>query len=210
MQYPHPLQAIRAAAWAIVALWLLWLLIWLFTALQTKPVAQRLSLGQRVTYRAPILLSMVLLALGRRTHLGAMLSGGGPAVAWLYGRFIRLYPGVVLLGAPLVLIGLGVAVWARVYLGANWSGAVTFKQDHELVRSGPYRLARHPIYTGVLLALAGSACAIGQWRAILGVALALIGLWYKSQLEERLMLEHFGAAYREYQRRVKALIPYLF
>ena len=204
------LGMVRAFGLAVFILWLLWGLIWLATALRRKPLVQSLPIAARLTYRVPIILSIILLALGRRTHLGTALATAGAASSWLYRRFIHLYPGVVLIGAPLVLLGLGVAVWARFYLGRNWSGAVTFRQDHELVRAGPYRYSRHPIYTGILIALAGSACAIGQWRGIAALVLASVGLWYKAQLEERLMIEHFGDQYRQYRRQVKALIPYVF
>jgi protein-S-isoprenylcysteine O-methyltransferase Ste14 len=68
---------------------------------------------------------------------------------------------------------------------------------------------RHPIYTGLLLAVAGTACAIGQMRGILALALTFFGLWYKSRIEERLMVETFGDAYRRYRETVKALIPYV-
>jgi protein-S-isoprenylcysteine O-methyltransferase Ste14 len=107
----------------------------------------------------------------------------------------------------LVAAGLAFAVWARVCLGRNWSGIVTLKQDHELVRSGPYRLVRHPIYTGLLLALLGSALARNEWRALLAVALAWLAFWRKLQVEEELMIEQFGDAYVRYRAEVPALMP---
>ena len=75
------------------------------------------------------------------------------------------------LGLIMVAAGIAFAVWARHYLGRNWSGTVTVKQDHELIRSGPYRLVRHPIYTGLLLAILGTAVAFGEWRGLLAFAL---------------------------------------
>ena len=101
------------------------------------------------------------------------------------------------------------AVWARQYLGSNWSGTVSIKKDHQLITNGPYALVRHPIYTGVLLALVGSGMAIGEWRAVLGLALASLALWRKLRLEERLMHQQFGAAYQAYCWRVPALIPFV-
>lgn len=199
-------ELLRWAGRSIRALWLLWILIWIIAAVRAKPIAQRQSIGSRVLDRVLILASVILLLLGKRTRPGKSLLAAAP---WLYDRFVRLYPGVVLIGAPLVLIGLGIAVWARFYLGRNWSGTVTFKQDHELIVSGPYRYVRHPIYSGILLAVAGTACAIGQWRGALAVVLIFIAFWYRSRLEERLLNEHFGDAYRRYRAHVKALIPYL-
>jgi protein-S-isoprenylcysteine O-methyltransferase Ste14 len=203
-------EMLRWAGISIPALWLVWMLVWIAAARTAKPIVQQVPAQSRMPYRLLSALSLILFLLARGTRLGRALQEAGPAGAWLYIRFIRLYPGVVLIGAPLVAIGLALAVWARFYLGGNWSSAVTFKQDHELIRSGPYRLVRHPIYTGILLAVAGSACAIGQMRGIVAFVLVFIGLWYKSRLEERLMIEHFGDAYRHYRTEVRALVPYLF
>jgi len=91
----------------------------------------------------------------------------------------------------------------------NWSQAVTLKEDHELITSGPYALVRHPIYTGLLIAFAGSAIARGEWRGLLAVALVFVALWRKLKLEERWMRSHFGEAYETYSRRVSALLPYV-
>src|SRR5205814_7527021 len=104
---------------------------------------------------------------------------------------------------------LAFSVWARVYLGGNWSAAVAVKADHELIRTGPYRYARHPIYTGILVALAGTALARGEWRGLVALAFAFLGLWRKLSLEEALLTEVFGAQYADYQANVPALIPFL-
>ncbi len=129
--------------------------------------------------------------------------------AALNARFVPLaaWPGVV--GLALVVLGLGFATWARVDLGRNWSAAVTLKRDHELVRSGPYRWVRNPIYTGILIALAGSALARGRWSGVLAVAIAFGSFWYKARLEERVMHDAFGAEYDAYRREVKSLIPFV-
>jgi protein-S-isoprenylcysteine O-methyltransferase Ste14 len=95
------------------------------------------------------------------------------------------------------------------HLGRNWSGAVTIKDGHELVTSGPYALVRHPIYTGLLLAFLGSAVALGDWRGALAFALAAGALWRKLRLEERWMREQFGDAYQAYSQRVAALVPFV-
>jgi protein-S-isoprenylcysteine O-methyltransferase Ste14 len=194
----------------IVIAWVLWVGVWTAASLWNKPVVHRESVGSRLSYFLPIAVSVVLLLLGKRTHLGAALAAAGPSFGWLYVRFIRLYPGVVWLGAPLVFAGVIVALWARLYLAGNWSGSVTLKQDHELVRTGPYRFVRHPIYTGLLMAVAGTACAIGQARGILAFALTFYGLWHKSRIEERLMVETFAEDYRRYRTEVKGLIPFIF
>ncbi len=101
-------------------------------------------------------------------------------------------------------------MYARVWLGRNWSGTVTLKQDHELIRGGPYRWVRHPIYTGILLALLGSAIATAEWRGPLGFALITISLLRKIKVEERVLTGQFGEAYTRYQAEVPALLPGLY
>jgi len=86
---------------------------------------------------------------------------------------------------------------------------VTIKQDHELVTSGPYAFVRHPIYTGLLLAIGGSAIALGEWRGVVALVLAAAALWMKLRVEERWMREQFGAAYTAYAARVAALVPFV-
>ena len=84
------------------------------------------------------------------------------------------------LGLALVVLGLAFSVAARVWLGGNWSSMVTLKQDHELIRSGPYRWVRHPIYTGLLLAILGSAIALGEWRGLIALALVTVAFCARS------------------------------
>lgn len=98
-------------------------------------------------------------------------------------------------------------VWARVYLGRNWSGVASIKADHELITGGPYRWVRHPIYSGLALAFIGTAMAVGQWRAVLAVMLALIAIAHRIIVEERFMREQFGSVYDAYAHRVRALVP---
>jgi len=113
--------------------------------------------------------------------------------------------GLVLTGA-----GLGVAIWARLYLGRNWSGLIELKQDHQLIRSGPYGLVRHPIYSGFLLATLGTALVPGQMRGFVAFALILVAWGYKSRLEETFLIEQFGTEYERYRSQVKGLIPFVW
>jgi protein-S-isoprenylcysteine O-methyltransferase Ste14 len=107
-----------------------------------------------------------------------------------------------------VASGLGFTVWARRHLGRNWSSDVTVKQDHALVRTGPYRYVRHPIYTGILLALCGTALSINQWRTVVAVGFALLGLFLKLRLEERQMRAIFPE-YDEYRKHTAAIVPFV-
>lgn len=193
----------------VTAAWVIWLLVWAIASARTKRVAQRESISSRVSYLVPMWLSAILLLLAKRSHVGASLAGAGEPLSWLYLRFVPFYAGVVWMGTPLVVSGVLIAFWARFHLAGNWSGSVTIKQDHELVLTGPYRFVRHPIYTGLLLAVAGTACAIGQVRGLLALGLVFFALWYKRQIEERAMIKTFGDAYYRYRDSVKGLIPYI-
>ena len=110
------------------------------------------------------------------------------------------------LAIVLAALGLGFTVWARVYLGRNWSGSVTQKEGHELVRSGPYAYVRHPIYTGLLVALAGSAVAAGELRGVLGVLIVLAAFVHKLRIEEGYMRELFPGT--NATRGGSALVPF--
>jgi len=127
----------------------------------------------------------------------------------LNDRFVPSTPSLPWLGAALTLAGIAFAVWARVVLAGNWSGSVTLKRGHELVVQGPYRWVRHPIYTGLLTALIGTALARGEWRGLIAVAIAAASFWRKLRLEEALMGRQFGETYARYAERVRALVPFL-
>lgn len=115
-----------------------------------------------------------------------------------------------IIGLDLTVLGLLIAIWARMTLGRNWSGRVTFKENHELIVRGPYAFVRHPIYTAMLLMFLGTAFAIGTGAALLAVPILFLSFWIKYRQEEALMFEHFGDSYRDYMKRVKAIVPLIF
>ncbi len=177
--------------WAAVGM------VWLAAAFSTKPAARTQSAGSRLGHIALSALAFALVFSDKpRT---------GP-LAW---RFVPQAAAIHWAGFALTIAGCAFAVWGRLSLGGNWSATVTVKQDHSLVRSGPYAIVRHPIYSGGLLGLAGTALVLGEWRGILAVALAFIAWRRKSRLEETFMTRQFGADYARYQREVKALIPFV-
>ena len=110
-------------------------------------------------------------------------------------------------GAALTLLGVLFAIWARFTIGKEWSAEVQIKEGHQLIRNGPYAHIRHPIYTGILLALCGTAMAIGEYRAILGVVLFLVGFIRKAKKEERFLAGEFGLAFDEHRRRTGFFLP---
>jgi protein-S-isoprenylcysteine O-methyltransferase Ste14 len=183
--------------WVFAALWVGWALYWFLAARQVKPIARRESVTSRLSHVLPL------------TIAAALMMNPNLRVPGMNRVLVAHTPVSFAIGVVLTVAGLWFAVWARRILGANWSAIVTVKQDHALITTGPYAWVRHPIYTGLLLALAGTAIAIGQVRAALGFVIALLAILHKTRIEERVMLEQFGDVYRAYRARVPRLIPFL-
>ena len=179
----------------IPALWLSWLGYWLVAAHDAKATERAEARGARMVHTLPLAFAAWLLFAPALPGgvLAAQVAPYADALFWT--------------GAALVACGLAFAIHARRFLGRNWSGIVTLKRDHELVRSGPYRWVRHPIYTGLLLALGGTAVALDEWRGLVAVPIAAYAFWRKLRVEESWMIERFGDAYRRFQAEVPMLIP---
>ncbi|MDE2001085.1 MAG: isoprenylcysteine carboxylmethyltransferase family protein [Patescibacteria group bacterium] len=128
----------------------------------------------------------------------------------LAGNWISaVFPAAAWIGALLAVAGIGLAIWARMFIGANWGQPMTLRVGHELVTSGPYRYVRHPIYSGVLLAMLGTA--IASQLLWLAVFLMFAGFFtYSARMEERTMTEQFGDAYRTYKAQTRMLVPFIF
>ena len=112
-------------------------------------------------------------------------------------------------GLALTIAGIVFAIWARLYLGGNWSAVVAIKQGHTLIRTGPYAIVRHPIYTGLLLAMFGTAIQVSELGGFLAVIVAFAAWLAKARLEESFLLAQFGDAYLHYRQQVKGLIPFV-
>jgi protein-S-isoprenylcysteine O-methyltransferase Ste14 len=108
----------------------------------------------------------------------------------------------------LVALGLAFTWWARLTLGDLWSSAVTRKESHVVVRAGPYRLVRHPIYTGLILALLSLGLQAGRPAAVAGALLMAVGFWAKARLEERFLSAELGEAYADFRSTTPMLIPF--
>jgi protein-S-isoprenylcysteine O-methyltransferase Ste14 len=173
---------------AIAALWVAFWLYWLISATRAKQ-------GTRTRRIRPPGLMIVVLV-------------------FLLFRVVRPSSGVVhspileVLGTILLLAGLGLAVWARIHLGRNWGMPMTQKEEPELVTSGPYRLVRHPIYSGLLLALVGTALATDLFLLVVVVAMGAYFI-YSARVEERLMTASFPSTYPTYRAQSKMLIPFV-
>ncbi len=189
-----PFQA--ACVWMIDGAWIVWLAIWLALARHVKQVARRETMAQRAAHIIPMGMA------------GALLFYASPSAhTWLEHPLWPRAAWMAPVGLAVVLAGLGFAIWARLVLAGNWSGTVTLKQGHELVQTGPYRFARHPIYTGLLTAMLGTAMAIDEVRGPLALLLTAAAFIRKMQTEEAFMLDAFGGRYAAYRARVAALIP---
>src|SRR3984885_8989267 len=178
----------------IPTLWSIWIIGWLAAAGNVKRTQGREPRRSAVYNRVPVLLGMAILLAPGRLPLP------------VNERIIPAGPEPAFFGTLFVMAGLLFAGWARWHLGRNWSGTVTVKEGHTLIRSGPYRLVRHPIYSGVVLALAGTALAIGSLGGFIAVAFILGGFILKLQVEEARMRETFSE-YADYCRRTARLIP---
>ncbi|MGH9529200.1 MAG: methyltransferase family protein [Terriglobales bacterium] len=175
--------------------WIIFAVIWLLAALKTNPTRKAESFTTRYG------VALIIVA-------GAMfLFDGSLRIGVLNLRFAPDDFAIDVLGVVLTWLGIGLALWARFYLGRNWSARVTIKEDHELVRTGPYAYFRHPIYSGVLLALAGAALETGEWRAVVGLALILIGLSLKALKEESMLGQQFGEKFQEHCKHTGFLLP---
>lgn len=178
-------------------MWLAYITYWWAMAGDVKSDQRREQFSSRMQRQVLMILALVLLGLPD-IRLSVLDRRFLPAsMVWFW------------IGVAVTASGLLFSVWARRYLGRNWSRAVTIKKEHELITGGPYSLVRHPIYTGLLAGLLGSALALGEWRGLVAVGLVFIALLRKLHLEERWMRKLFGDAYENYSRHVRALIPYV-
>jgi protein-S-isoprenylcysteine O-methyltransferase Ste14 len=176
--------------------WSVWALFWIVSARRNKATQRRESPASRLAHVVP-------------------LTVGGVLIAWYDIPWAvltqRLWPRSLTtswIGVVVLCAGLAFAVWARVHLGRNWSGTVSVKEGHELIRSGPYALVRHPIYTGIITAMLGTAIASGTVHAALGLAIIIVALLRKLRIEEGFMRETFPGTYQRYAAEVPALIPF--
>jgi len=180
----------------IIGCWITFAVFWFIGARRTKAIAEKQSLPSALAHRIPVASGWILL--GFQHWPSAMNLPLIPHTDWILAT-----------GVIICVFGLFITIWARVILAGNWSSDVTFKQGHELIKTGPYRFVRHPIYTGLLIMGLGTAFEIGRLRCFVGLVVVGIGFWIKLKQEEKLLLRHFPDDYPAYQKRVKALVPFV-
>ena len=179
-------------------MWMAICIYWIVASFSVKKTLKKQSGWPRTAYIACVLLAFSLLFED-------------------YFKLTFLYRPVLLqnefwkmTGLILCAGGLLFALSARIWLGSNWSGRITIKENHELVQSGPYRITRNPIYTGFLLAFCGCSMSLGLLKGYIGIFLLLVCLMIKISKEESYMQEVFGEQWLAYRKRVKRLIPGIY
>jgi protein-S-isoprenylcysteine O-methyltransferase Ste14 len=178
-------------------IWIVWLMSWVAASFWSDRAQKRAPTLETWIYRA------------------AMIAGGILLAPWT-GQLLEEKPicevsfvGVCVLAA-VMLAGLSLTWWARIYLGPLWSSVITRKKDHKIIDTGPYAFVRHPIYCGLIVAILATAVAEGKATALLGSALVILGVWLKACTEERFLMTELGPEiYDAYCRRVPMLIPFL-
>jgi protein-S-isoprenylcysteine O-methyltransferase Ste14 len=175
--------------------WLVFFLYWAISALSSKVAKKSESVAERLQRMAPLAVAYVLL------FYQAAKFG------WLDKRFLRDSPAAAVLGVTLTAAGVGFAIWARWHLGANWSAIVSIREEHELIRAGPYRRVRHPIYTGMLLAMGGTALVLGELRGLLAFAITLAAFYSKARKEEVWLRREFGEKFEAHTKQTGMFLP---
>jgi protein-S-isoprenylcysteine O-methyltransferase Ste14 len=181
----------------------LWFFSWLCAALWSRPAASQPRFLQQAAHWTPTLIGFVLLG------NGSAIAYPGP-LHWINEAKLPLLPlAASWIATAICIAGLGLTWWARISLGSLWSGSVSRKKDHTIVRKGPYALVRHPIYTGLIIAAFAIALQIAMAVNLFGAILVAVGFWLKARLEERFLSQELGpVAYADYRRSTPMLIPF--
>lgn len=174
------------------ALWVVFAVYWEVAAANSAATAVTESRGSRAMHLVLYFVAMVLLLI---------------PVPGLRARFLPVSVAIIAFGLAFEATSLALAIWARHTLGRYWSGKVRLAADHELIRSGPYGVVRHPIYSGLFGMCLGTSLVYGEVHALEGLVLLALAYWRKIALEERTLREGFGEAYEAYRAATWALIP---
>ena len=194
----HAFQAVHAqmkfplGMWLSVGLWMLFSVYWSIAAKDSAATKTSESGTSRQLHLITVNVALLLL----------VLPVPGLTRRFLPASYLLVAAGLAIQAAFVLL-----AVWARRHLGSNWSGEVRIAAEHKLVRSGPYRFIRHPIYTAVLGMYCGTALVSGEIHALIALAVVILAYWRKIHLEERALREAFGADHEAYRRESWAWIP---
>ena len=174
-------------------LWLAWAAYWIISAFAAQKTKSSEGMFIRLQHLVPLAVGFLLIFRFQDV---------------LYGRFYSIVA-IKYAGLAITVAGLLFAVWGRVHLGRYWSGIITLKEGHRLIRSGPYRFVRHPIYTGFLAAVLGSALTASTVEGFIGFAVMLVSYIVKIRREEKVLSSEFGDEYLRFKQEVPALVPFI-
>jgi protein-S-isoprenylcysteine O-methyltransferase Ste14 len=184
--------------WLIVACWGVFIVYWAISAFSTKRNARGHSFIRGFLFRAALaILVVVVLRAPIAGWFGEALAAGAAS------------PWVGVIAVLCAALGIAYAVWARSYLGANWGMPMSVKENPDLITTGPYAYSRHPIYTGVILAIFGSTLIGGLWWLTVFIVVCIYFV-YAAYQEERILMKEFPEAYPRYKAHTKMLIPFIF
>jgi protein-S-isoprenylcysteine O-methyltransferase Ste14 len=176
--------------------WLAWLISWFAAAVWSGRTVTRPSLRRQLWYRV-------------NTACGALLMFGVFGIRRYDIRFWELNGAIGWLFVAIAVAGVLFMWWARLHLGRLWSSSVTRKADHRVIDTGPYAYVRHPIYTGIIFAIAATVCVRASAQTVAGAALIATGIYIKARIEEEFLRDQLNAdAYDAYARRVPMLVPF--
>jgi protein-S-isoprenylcysteine O-methyltransferase Ste14 len=192
------LQSILANPINLIILlsWVVFLFYWGITAIITKPTSGKRNWGAIILM---VIAAVGLFLLLRHTSIPKNINNP------LWQRKLPLS----ILAVALVLIGLFILIWARSTLGENWNANVETKEWQALVQKGPYAKVRHPMYTGLMTMVLGSALSYGRLLGVVILVIFIVGFYLKALQEESILTKRYGSAYKEYKAKTKAFIPYI-
>jgi protein-S-isoprenylcysteine O-methyltransferase Ste14 len=178
-----------------IGCWMVFFLYWAISALSSKVAKKSESVLARFQRMVPLVVAYSLIFY-QVTRVG-----------WLGKRFVADTSAAAVIGVTLTTAGVAFAIWARWHLGANWSAIVSIREQHKLIRTGPYRRVRHPIYTGMLLAMAGTALVLGELRGLLAFAITLFAFYWKARKEEAWLTREFGESFEAHAKQTGMFLP---
>lgn len=176
-------------------LWIVFAVYWLAGSLTVNKMRKREPALQQLSYVLIVLVGLFL------------LFGAGARFGFLNRTFVEPQSWVGALAVSLTALGIGFAIWARHHIGRYWSGSVSLREGHQLIRTGPYSHIRHPIYAGILVAVAGTLLLGRRYIDLAAFAVVVLGLTVKAKREEALLAGEFGAAFEEHRRHTGFFLP---
>ncbi len=182
----------------VIASWTVFIAYWFISSFFVKKAVVKRNWKRMILWRVAVVAAFIIFIKFSKVGTVAKL-----------GFLLQSAFSFPIAGAVLSVLGLAVAIWARVYLGRNWSGYVTYKKDHELVMTGPYRFIRHPIYAGMILMFLGTFLYYGLWCILVIYTIVTAMFIWRIKKEEAIMIKLFGEKYQEYMKRTKAVVPWV-